>query len=666
MGCSQPEEPAGPAPESGRPLVAARPAPVQARSFRFTDSRPPAEMAAAAPISLTASDGTGLALVALQAEAVAEAPLAFTEVHMTFENPEDRVMEGQFRITLPVGATVSRFAMKIDERWQEGEVVELQAARRAYEDFLHRQQDPALLEQAPGNEFSARVFPIPARGRKEIILSYSQELVSAEEPLRIPLRGLPKLGQLAVRVFAGGEMVASDERRDVVPVEDFSVPAAKLGGGAALRSGELAVVRVTPAVEGAPDEIDSLLILVDTSASRALGFEAQARTVEALVRGLGQGAGDRPVLVAAFDQEVETIHQGGARGYGADATARLLARSPLGASDLSAALAWAAKARHDGGAYRRVVLVSDGVATAGELDAEPLRAAAAGLRAAGVERLDAVAVGGIRDQDRLAALVTAGLARDGAVIDGDAGALAIAHKLTRRSRSGIAVAVEGADWWWPRRLDAVQAGDQALVYARLAGDRPLRVALDGKRIETPATSTERPLLERAVARAEIASLTAERDAIAPAERERRGAIERRIVDISTARRVLSPFTALLVLETAADYDRFGIDRKALADILTIRDQGLATLRRSEGTLVIAKSTPLGRPEPEQNKLAKEKKLEEGKMGADKSAADQPPAAPDLRTIDPGATGAGEARGGKADEEDGTGVAQGGAAGSEAP
>ncbi|HTE56783.1 MAG TPA: VIT domain-containing protein [Kofleriaceae bacterium] len=615
LACSEPSGGNAVAPAPGpaaRALVAARRAPVQARSFRFTSSRAPKIAAGEAPVSLTASDGTGLALVSLRADAVADAPLAFTQVHMTFENPEDRVIEGQFRITLPTGATVSRFAMKIDERWQEGEVVELQAARRAYEEFLHRRQDPALLEQSPGNEFSARVFPIPARGRKEIVLSYSQELVSAGEPYRFPLRGLPSLGELSIRVSAGGAVVAEDNRREVVPVEDFTVPAARLGGGGALHAGDLAVARVTPSIEDSPDEIDSLLVLVDTSASRALGFEDQARTVDNLMRGLGDGAGDRPVLVAAFDQEVEVIHKGGARGYPA-AAAKLLARKPLGASDLGAALRWAADARHDGAPYRRVVLVSDGVATAGDLDAEPLRAAVKGLAAAGVERLDAVAVGGIRDQDRLAALVTAGLPRDGAVIDGSGEPEAIADRLTRRSRSGIVVAVEGADWWWPRRLDAVQAGDQALIYARIPEGRSVRVLLDGAPVEVPASSArvERPLLERAVARAEIASLVAERDALSPTtERARREELKDRITAVSTAKRVLSPFTALLVLETADDYARFGIDRKALADILTVQDGGLALVHRGERSLVIA------RPVPDRPKIATKEEPAKGKADGD--------------------------------------------------
>jgi len=158
---------------------------------------------APAPISLTASDGAGLDLVSLTASAVVDDPLAFTELHLTFRNPDKRVREGRFRITLPPGATLSRFAMRIGDRWQEGEVVEQQAARVAYEDFLHHRQDPALLENEAGNEFSARVFPIPAAATKEIVVSYSQGLARASEPYRLPLRGLPRLGLLSVQVRQG-------------------------------------------------------------------------------------------------------------------------------------------------------------------------------------------------------------------------------------------------------------------------------------------------------------------------------------------------------------------------------------------------------------------------------------------------------------------------------
>ena len=173
-------------------------------------------VAAPPPISLTASDGAGLELVSLSADAAIDDPLAFTELHLTFRNPENRVREGRFRITLPSGATISRFAMRIGDRWQEGEVVEQQAARVAYEDFLHHKQDPALLEAEAGNEFSARVFPIPAAATKEIVISYAQELTRAGEPYRLPLRGLPRLGTLAIRAL-NGKAETRLERREFTP-----------------------------------------------------------------------------------------------------------------------------------------------------------------------------------------------------------------------------------------------------------------------------------------------------------------------------------------------------------------------------------------------------------------------------------------------------------------
>ena len=51
------------------------------------------------------------------------------ELELAFFNPEDRVREGRFRLTLPAEATVVRLAMRIAGRLEEGEVVERKAAR---------------------------------------------------------------------------------------------------------------------------------------------------------------------------------------------------------------------------------------------------------------------------------------------------------------------------------------------------------------------------------------------------------------------------------------------------------------------------------------------------------------------------------------------------------
>lgn len=577
----------------------------QPASFRFPKSAVEPPVAPAAPISLTASDGTGLALVALEANGVLEPPLAFTELRLTFENPRDETIEGRFRIALPPGAALSRFAMKIGGAWQEGEVVERQRARRAYEDFLHRRQDPALLEQEAGNEFSARVFPIPARGRKELIVSYSHALVRADQPYVIPLLGLSKVGHLDVRVLLGdrpaagaaasnlgGEVsdrrVAELHKESWTPDRDFEIGQDAVADRPGLRRDNLAVVRVNAQVEAVPQEIAGLYILVDSSASRSLGYATQVRRIAELTAGLRDGAGEAtPLGVAAFDQEVVSIFEGPASGFGAAAAQRLASRRPLGASDLDRALAWlTTRLAGAGRKYPRVLLVTDGIATAGETETRALKVAVHALGASGVERLDVLAVGGLRDEAVLRELTTGNLAHDGQRIDGAAPLSEIARRLTLACRSGVKVAVEGAAWVWPDTLDGVQPGDQALVYADLPADRPLRLSLDGRSValggELPAPA--KPLLQRAWVQARMERLLHLRETVHAGDDDLRRALLREVAELSVENRVLSPYTALLVLETEDDYARFGLDRRALADILTVGPGGLEVLARQRSPL----------------------------------------------------------------------------------
>jgi hypothetical protein len=355
------------------------------------------------PVRLTASDGTGLKLVGLRAEAAVEDPLALTELHLTFENPEDRILEGTFRITLPQGASLSRFAMKVNGSWQEGEVVEKQAARQAYEDFLHRKQDPALMEQGAGNEFSARVFPIPARGTKDLIVTYAQAIETGA-PYVLPLRGLPELGSLDVNVHVVGSRAAAGKtdavfgvhQQRITPGADFVVPDAQLPRSPGLRSGDLSITRVMPFAASRPEPVGSAVILVDTSASRGLGIGEQAQIVKNLLAGLPKTT---TVKVACFDQEVAPIFEGIAGAFGDKEAAAIVARGALGASDFEQALGWA-KDESKKAKASRVILVTDGVATAGEIDGQKLRSKVEALRGSGVARHDAIAVGG-RDSTRL-------------------------------------------------------------------------------------------------------------------------------------------------------------------------------------------------------------------------------------------------------------------------
>ena len=587
-----------------------------------------------APYSLTAADGTGLRLVALDARAVVDGPLAFTELHLTFENPQPRQIEGHFKITMPDGAAISRFAMKIRGAWMEGEVVEKQAARRAYEDALHRRQDPALLEQDAGNAFRARVFPINPRERKELIISWSQELTAAGEAYRLPLKGLPKVESLRLTALtaaaAGGGVqtslggttsryqVSKVEKRGFTPDQDWVISGGTpTAGGEALRTGNLAVTRfVVPGGDVGGETFSEAVVLFDTSASRAIGFAGRTAALRELVRGLAS-VGVKTVTVVAFDQVSEQIYQGAPSGFGDKATKRLAARDALGASSFSAAFDALEQTK---GAGRRVLFVTDGMVTAGERDPVKIRERTSALKRFGVQRVDVVVDTTARDPGMLEALVQSDLPSAGRVVEGRQPLQAQLQRLGGRTLADVRVHVPGAQWVWPAKLRGLQGGDTIVAFADLPPEAPLRVELSGDldlEVKPQIRSAERPLLERAWVGARIKRLQHLQTAGDP---DLKGALKHQIIALSTRHRVLSPYTALVVLETEADYARFGIDRKGLADILVVGATGVELTQRAAAQIAVRPPPP---PPPPRRSMEKARKKTKG---AARGRADRAPRA----------------------------------------
>jgi TonB family protein len=520
-----------------------------------------------APFSLTSSDGSGLILSAMRSNTVIEGPLALTELTLSFQNPEDRTLEGRFAITLPEGASVSRFAMEIGGQWQEGEVVEKQRARTSYESFLHQRKDPALLEQGAGNQFSARVFPIPARGVKHLVLTYAEVLGGS--PLKVRLAGLPKLGNLEVLVEQAGKQLVALSEKQFTPTADLEVPTSAQPREVALVHDDLVAIRTTvPDRAAKADPLDGLLLLVDTSAGRILDFEQELSALTALIRALPQGA---RVTVAGFDQEVSVVFSGPAENFDAENVAALRDRLALGASDFGKALSFARDLAPAVKA-KRIIFLSDGVATSGITNAQELAKQAEELARAGVERIDALAIGGIRDSALLTALVSSG-ERKGIVLELTEDEQVLQHKLQQAPQENLELMVPGAHWQSPKSIAGALPGDEIVVFAKLtskAAADHIALVVDGDKHVIPITRAASPeLLDRAHAVAEIAEL----ELVAKADDQ---VARRRIISLSTKHRVLSRETAMVVLESEFDYGRFGIDRRATVDILVIKDGQIVT------------------------------------------------------------------------------------------
>jgi len=101
---------------------------------------------------------------------------AVTTMEMTFYNPNSRVMEGEFQFPLADGQQVSRFALDINGKMREGVVVDKTSGRKAFEEIVRRGVDPGLLEKTEGNNFKARVYPMPAKGTRRVLIAFEQEL----------------------------------------------------------------------------------------------------------------------------------------------------------------------------------------------------------------------------------------------------------------------------------------------------------------------------------------------------------------------------------------------------------------------------------------------------------------------------------------------------------
>ena len=103
--------------------------------------------------------------------------MARTELEFVFSNPNNMQLEGEFYFPLDEGKTITRLALEINGKLREGVVVGKEKGRVAFESTVRKKIDPALLEWTKGNNFKVRVFPIPAKSTKRIVIGYEESLL---------------------------------------------------------------------------------------------------------------------------------------------------------------------------------------------------------------------------------------------------------------------------------------------------------------------------------------------------------------------------------------------------------------------------------------------------------------------------------------------------------
>lgn len=484
-----------------------------------------------------------LSVQRLQVRTRIEDDLAVTTVEQTFFNPADTTLEGIFRVRLPEGAILSRFAIDRRGRLVDGYVKERETAQRQYQAQVYEgsTHDPALLEwEAPGS-FKARLYPLPPGSTRRVLFTYSEWLKphgpgAGLRTFRYPMGGTagasaPLIQELDVEVDAGsagadelraglGALVAKDGRRVVLQRTDY-VPSADLvvelvgaarpedvarvyrvphqvpsrpGAKSAKSESDYVLIRALPVSAPAAAERSplDLVLLIDVSAATDATHLAMARTLlESMLRRLTPE--DRVVLLGADLDAHELAPAAPAKG--APATPQLLAATPDnvravlarlgrsatgGATDLGAALSQAAGLLQPD-RLGAVLYVGDAQPTVGELDLKALRERLGRLPAP--LRLYGVGIGDDANLDLLSELAQSSAGRAFRVSDRAAAAetaLSIVTHLSRPAASRVKIDIgAGLDRVYPRQDVSLLAGEPLFILARLRSGAPQSVTVTG-------------------------------------------------------------------------------------------------------------------------------------------------------------------------------------------
>jgi ferric-dicitrate binding protein FerR (iron transport regulator) len=167
--------------------------------------------------------------------------VARTEIDETFANDTDEELEGIFRFPLPPSAQIERLALEVDGKLLDGEFLDKAKASAIWRGAIQNAapqaprpkeeivwvpgpwHDPALLEWARGGRFELRIFPIPKRGARRVVIAYT-ETVAPVSGIRRYIYPLPQgsSSKITVDNFAIDAQVVGHESKTPVRVRGTS------------------------------------------------------------------------------------------------------------------------------------------------------------------------------------------------------------------------------------------------------------------------------------------------------------------------------------------------------------------------------------------------------------------------------------------------------------
>jgi len=149
--------------------------------------------------------------------------VAITIMDMEWVNNNPLILEGSFEFPLAEGQSVAGFALDIDGKMRDGVIVEKEKGRAVFEAIVRRKVDPGLLEATAGNNYRARIYPLPPNGTRRITITVEQELTPGkhEDYYTLPLQIKDKVERFALRVQVIKRSVIAADAPEAMKGLDF-------------------------------------------------------------------------------------------------------------------------------------------------------------------------------------------------------------------------------------------------------------------------------------------------------------------------------------------------------------------------------------------------------------------------------------------------------------
>jgi Ca-activated chloride channel homolog len=128
-------------------------------------------------------------IASLDIQATVRAGVVQVTVNQGFENRSGVVSEASAVFPLPYDAAVSGMTFLVDGKEIPGKLLNADEARRIYESYVRRSQDPALVQWIGTGMLKTNVFPIPPGATRVVTIQYSQvaQYRDGQIDLKLPL-----------------------------------------------------------------------------------------------------------------------------------------------------------------------------------------------------------------------------------------------------------------------------------------------------------------------------------------------------------------------------------------------------------------------------------------------------------------------------------------------